>query len=178
MSGIGGVTMSYLSPSTRRAWIEIVLEQLAYNGGAVALHPEGVDRNNVNAVRVAVALPSPSTRRAWIEILPTQRVKNIYCVSPSTRRAWIEMSSALDLYLLVLSPSTRRAWIEIRISNGQSEKRWSPSTRRAWIEMSAVGAWAKYGDSVALHPEGVDRNAICAYFAVRFYCRPPPGGRG
>ena len=34
-----------MSPSTRRAWIEIEAVRLVESGVAVALHPEGVDRN-------------------------------------------------------------------------------------------------------------------------------------
>ena len=37
-------------------------------GGAVALHPEGVDRNRIFIFCVKLDLQSPSTRRAWIEI--------------------------------------------------------------------------------------------------------------
>ena len=33
------------SPSTRRAWIEIQIQSLKISVSAVALHPEGVDRN-------------------------------------------------------------------------------------------------------------------------------------
>ena len=35
-----------MSPSTRRAWIEIVPYLRPYNLSGVALHPEGVDRNH------------------------------------------------------------------------------------------------------------------------------------
>ena len=57
---------------------------------AVALHPEGVDRNMYKFFIVRRVLSSPSTRRAWIEII--YRGKNLgTSVSPSTRRAWIEM---------------------------------------------------------------------------------------
>ena len=39
-------------------------------GHIVALHPEGVDRNELRVVGVYDVLVSPSTRRAWIEISP------------------------------------------------------------------------------------------------------------
>ena len=35
-----------MSPSTRRAWIEIVTVTVADPDTGVALHPEGVDRNS------------------------------------------------------------------------------------------------------------------------------------
>ena len=60
----------YLSPSTRRAWIEIllILVHIVYVL-IVALHPEGVDRNHSSAwLMASEACKSPSTRRAWIEI--------------------------------------------------------------------------------------------------------------
>ena len=38
----------------------------------------------------------------------------------------------------------------------------SPSTRRAWIEMLLKGIWDGVYQIVALHPEGVDRNAFVA----------------
>ena len=57
-----------LSPSTRRAWIEIV--------GWYAVDTHGK--------------MSPSTRRAWIEIASSARACSRRA-SPSTRRAWIEI---------------------------------------------------------------------------------------
>ena len=81
---------------------------------------------------------SPSTRRAWIEI-PTVRKKEFFKEeSPSTRRAWIEMIIVLSVALSTYP---------------------SPSTRRAWIEM-AVRCARKASATVALHPEGVDRNSV------------------
>ena len=38
--------MRLASPSTRRAWIEIQFVNTFRAGVCVALHPEGVDRNN------------------------------------------------------------------------------------------------------------------------------------
>ena len=79
------------SPSTRRAWIEIIFEQ-----------------------RLDVALRSPSTRRAWIEIKAEAAAPTRSKESPSTRRAWIEMTGKrTEMSGRSLSPSTRRAWIEI-----------------------------------------------------------------
>ena len=80
-----------LSPSSRRAWIEMShagrdtgrqgvallaegvdrnLRQVLYHGlkPLVALLAEGVDRNAVPAHPKYVALWSPSSRRAWIEM--------------------------------------------------------------------------------------------------------------
>ena len=57
----------YGSPSTRRAWIEIL-----------------------RAAKRKLRKPSPSTRRAWIEIY-FALVDDNGNASPSTRRAWIEI---------------------------------------------------------------------------------------
>ena len=104
-----------------------------FTASIVALHPEGVDRNRAYAFCFEVFRPSPSTRRAWIEIAvvrhATQSIK-----SPSTQRAWIEM---------------------LRRSPDRSPRQ------------------------VALHPEGVDRNAnLCSGKSASSCRRPPPGGRG
>ena len=59
---------------------------------AVALHPEGVDRNTQLEIYEAEENMSPSTRRAWIEIpLPQHSEIIMVLTSPSTRRAWIEI---------------------------------------------------------------------------------------
>ena len=58
-----------LSPSSRRAWIEIPGARIRASIGRVALLAEGVDRN-VSLRRGALRIyPSPSSRRAWIEML-------------------------------------------------------------------------------------------------------------
>ena len=102
----------------------------------VALHPEGVDRNSVEQVRpLTLSDLSPSTRRAWIEINRANYKWGVH-ESPSTRRAWIEILLYRFLRFLSQSPSTRRAWIEILFS----------------IKKDTTF------DTVALHPEGVDRN--------------------
>ena len=87
--------MATKSPSTRRAWIEIARPSIGMLSPYVALHPEGVDRNDIlsrarlQLLRVALhpegvdrnmksnnirpaQLESPSTRRAWIEIYSTR----------------------------------------------------------------------------------------------------------
>ena len=58
-----------LSPSSRRAWIEIQAVCRILSAGQVALLTEGVDRNMALATMVSRAALSPSSRRAWIEIL-------------------------------------------------------------------------------------------------------------
>ena len=90
----------YRSPSSRRAWIEIEVDegdagqrkvallaegvdrnqkipQLALVVEGVALLAEGVDRNTPEKVRPSVPKWSPSSRRAWIEIVNYGR----FCVT-------------------------------------------------------------------------------------------------
>ena len=57
------------SPSTRRAWIEILPRRRSSSVSFVALHPEGVDRNFDTETTGLDAKRSPSTRRAWIEMI-------------------------------------------------------------------------------------------------------------
>ena len=78
------------SPSSRRAWIEIVL--MCTNGGdvVVALLAEGVDRNISPSATKGKDGRSPSSRRAWIEICPCC-YRRVVHRSPSSRRAWIEI---------------------------------------------------------------------------------------
>ena len=58
-----------LSPSSRRAWIEIPsLASAAAPTARVALLTEGVDRNARAGGLYRSCRSSPSSRRAWIEI--------------------------------------------------------------------------------------------------------------
>ena len=56
------------SPSSRRAWIEIIEQQIEACRKHVALLAEGVDRNRTTSLKTYAAVWSPSSRRAWIEI--------------------------------------------------------------------------------------------------------------
>ena len=57
-----------LSPSSRRAWIEILHNRVSELISLVALLAEGVDRNLDARGRHRQEVKSPSSRRAWIEI--------------------------------------------------------------------------------------------------------------
>ena len=56
------------SPSSRRAWIEIVGVAKKNRPLGVALLAEGVDRNPGLGLLGSLRTRSPSSRRAWIEI--------------------------------------------------------------------------------------------------------------
>ena len=84
-------TKSYqsLSPSSRRAWIEISGFMPSCLPISVALLAEGVDRNASCSFLNMVHRSSPSSRRAWIEIRSKSCWKKMPEASPSSRRAWI-----------------------------------------------------------------------------------------
>ena len=84
-----------LSPSSRRAWIEIRNQRGQRGKLQVALLAEGVDRNRTGTQRARQNLRSPSSRRAWIEITATMPRRTRTGTSPSSRRAWIEMTMDL-----------------------------------------------------------------------------------
>ena len=182
-----------MSPSSRRAWIEISHWR---------------------------KLP-PS--RAWIEISYVKMTLRWFAASPSSRRAWIEIlrpcpTTGSGLVALLAegvdrnkevthfepdpwqSPSSRRAWIEIDRPALRRRFRLSPSSRRAWIEISPRPGCPS-GSRVALLAEGVDRNTLPetlyidkdgspssrrAWIEIPFFAaaaglekrRPPRGGRG
>ena len=80
-----------MSPSSRRAWIEILLYSLTSVAKRVALLAEGVDRNIVPLEQVIycrVALLAEGVDRNC-----NTKVQITHCnSSPSSRRAWIEIS--------------------------------------------------------------------------------------
>ena len=64
----GVFSLFLLSPSSRRAWIEICSHRHPAPSYMVALREEGVDRNQEPRTHGSESRPSPSARRAWIEI--------------------------------------------------------------------------------------------------------------
>ena len=64
----GVFSLFLLSPSSRRAWIEMRKYRGCNDREVVALLTEGVDRNRDENVEAPLMLGSPSSRRAWIEI--------------------------------------------------------------------------------------------------------------
>ena len=64
----GVFSLFLLSPSSRRAWIEISTSTHTGMVSSVALLAEGVDRNSDYEDVQTPPAQSPSSRRAWIEI--------------------------------------------------------------------------------------------------------------
>ena len=83
-----------MSPSSRRAWIEIKCSQSRRDGTKVALLAEGVDRNDSSwswRMLPCVALLAEGVDRNYLLFVFMITVM----LSPSSRRAWIEISIAL-----------------------------------------------------------------------------------
>ena len=123
------------SPSSRRAWIEILPKVYLSNLYTVALLAEGVDRNPLLPPQVWAANRSPSSRRAWIEMVNT-------------------ISVDVDS----LSPSSRRAWIEIR-QERQARDRGAVALLAEGVDRNKVVCVYCGASLVALLAEGVDRNS-------------------
>ena len=83
-----------LSPSSRRAWIEISASILHGTHAAVALLAEGVDRNLLcftdRLPQLHVALLAEGVDRNWLTAFGAA----LLIWSPSSRRAWIEIDPA------------------------------------------------------------------------------------
>ena len=186
-----------MSPSTRRAWIEIQTHLLTMRSKEVALHPEGVDRNCRILHFVHNDVRSPSTRRAWIEISAAkgksngQRValhpegvdRNRHFFRPRPRRSVVALhpegvdrnqSAPNSASRRPWSPSTRRAWIEIRPSISPANAALSPSTRRAWIEITLRGQeYGLYYKSPSTRRAWIemrgDRYSVCCYCYVALH---------
>ena len=166
-----------LSPSSRRAWIEILLGHTPKEMIKVALLAEGVDRNTCFGGPVngrSVALLAEGVDRNIRPKASNQSKKS----SPSSRRAWIEIpmatpcDQALQVALLAegvdrntsVSPMTTYPAVALLAEGvdrnllGKISGKFvglSPSSRRAWIEI----AWTVTKDD-------------------KSYSRPPRGGRG
>ena len=147
-----------MSPSSRRAWIEICTFAAEMPDLLVALLAEGVDRNVIQASVFSGMPSSPSSRRAWIEICTAARGsrqvlvallaegvdRNSPCHCRRQTRAVVALlaegvdrnsvchrpGSALDVALLAEGVDRNIGQRQLR---GESIK--SPSSRRAWIEI-------------------------------------------
>ena len=123
------------SPSSRRAWIEIVLVEPSAYLTSVALLAEGVDRNSMMVSATSGEHTSPSSRRAWIEIrscggpcpqnsvallaegvdrnVAPRRTLTLDEVALLAEGVDRNKATAPETPIALKSPSSRRAWIEI-----------------------------------------------------------------
>ena len=119
-----------LSPSSRRAWIEIALRRY-----------------------FRAQLVSPSSRRAWIEIsfgtLPRYLVANVALLAEGVDRNIDHFTNPSMYFVALLAEGVDRNHI---ISDSLNDIRGSPSSRRAWIEITLPAA--SYGASGRRPPRG------------------------
>ena len=146
-----------MSPSTRRAWIEIAYAGRHWLPQVVAFHPEGVDRNDVqrqaavHGVNVAFH-PEGVDRNLWIfrQSIWTR-------LSPSTRRAWIEIATAA-----ASSASTAVAFHPEGVDRNSASRPRRPCDPVAFhpegVDRNNLALQDAETQAVAFHPEGVDRN--------------------
>ena len=145
------------SPSSRRAWIEIVPQPRPKQDPHVALLAEGVDRNSsatVMSCNWLVALLAEGVDRNLV----VRGIRTVCAESPSSRRAWIEIgqspwSTQLREVALLAEGVDRNTKDELKVykkkvallAEGVDRNRVvslkgylshrSPSSRRAWIEI-------------------------------------------
>ena len=150
---------SCLSPSSRRAWIEIILREFIGRGVSVALLAEGVDRNSFAPSKSPFFSSSPSSRRAWIEMMTQHhsiKTPEVALLAEGVDRNHDYFTSALPSPVALLAEGVDRncvlCWHMVIVIR-------SPSSRRAWIEISICFFWTARA-AVALLAEGVDRNLL------------------
>ena len=157
-----------MSPSSRRAWIEIFLLQAQAPPFLVALLAEGVDRNRQRYFNSLNAQASPSSRRAWIEIHSPARLyspPSVALLAEGVDRNSMQIrGTSAHQKVALLAEGVDRNNLMQGLMDGLPT---SPSSRRAWIEIYPRWLVGR-GDRVALLAEGVDRNVCDDIF--------PPGG--
>ena len=138
MRCVNTITPSMSSPSSRRAWIEMVTTGAGQQQGHVALLAEGVDRNWTSC---------PASSNCRVALLAEGVDRNLSMRTRCTRTLVALLAEGVDrnwqrgeaLDYTNTSPSSRRAWIEIRNTSRYLVPPRSPSSRRAWIEIGKAG---------------------------------------
>ena len=152
-----------MSPSSRRAWIEISARRRSSKLPFVALLAEGVDRNALVASALIASLTSPSSRRAWIEIRLSTRHRHGH-QSPSSRRAWIEISlefcDGLAQRVALLAEGVDRNAYRDQVRAHQL----AVALLAEGVDRNICAASSTLTSSVALLAEGVDRNRFPSGF--------------
>ena len=143
-----------MSPSSRRAWVEITTTWSASSGGNVALLAEGVGRN---------PRARPGLSRAQVALLAEG-------VGRNHDIGGVDYKSCVALLAEGVGRNDQTWTRPMPIYR-------SPSSRRAWVEMdSLTKKWAF--SKVALLAEGVGRNWYNRIRKRGNRRRPPRGGRG
>ena len=165
-----------LSPSSRRAWIEILCWKMSTTAALVALLAEGVDRNWKECGKKKmwlVALLAEGVDRNT----PLRGAVGPCRASPSSRRAWIEILLATPIYcgfhVALLAEGVDRNLRNLR------HKDFNPVALLAeGVDRNMTLPNSMEIVEVALLAEGVDRNTGSTTSGSRSRRRPPRGGRG
>ncbi len=174
MTNSSYISFLAMSPSSRRAWVEMEVEQLAAPTVSVALLAEGVGRNGDYEQPKQLLPKSPSSRRAWVEI-------RVYCPGPLSLFVALLAEGVgrnppcyWNRLYIFRSPSSRRAWVEMLEEMRKAVKTASPSSRRAWVEILLYNIFDLTA-IVALLAEGVGRNRT--YLLDGYYAPRSPSSR-
>ena len=166
-----------MSPSARRAWIEISAMPCVAFSSLVALRTEGVDRNRPVQNTVSARNRSPSARRAWIEICWNSRQPTRGRVALRTegvdRNAGDLAGSAGKQVALRTEGVDRNILVRLHLLFGVGV-----ALRTEGVDRNLAGVWQFSAEDVALRTEGVDRNSDSPISAKKADSRPPHGGRG
>ena len=156
ISACWSIVWSSLSPSSRRAWIEILLKISTSISVAVALLAEGVDRNaqicEYRIVKVEVALLAEGVDRNPPVTYTAIRHRVALLAEGVDRNSNIRKILAMLDKVALLAEGVDR---NLDAKDDPQRLKVSPSSRRAWIEIR--------------FPERAGR---------RWRRRPPRGGRG
>ena len=168
------------SPSPRRAWIEINLEDYDYSVWQSRPPHGGRGLKSPSRKRTGIkSPPSPSPRRAWIEILLLRLARSSDLWSPSPRRAWIEIKlTPVRNYHNICRPPHGGRGLKFALCHAlpQSPRRPPHGGRGLKSENLFIDMLNTYrrpphgGRGLKLFPRD------SRYRAAR--CRPPHGGRG
>ena len=169
-----------LSPSSRRAWIEIDVKRLLLTNSLVALLAEGVDRNKLHAAvdvhHLRVALLAEGVDRNLDVLCIADADAKVALLAEGVDR---NPRCAFIVLLLNRSPSSRRAWIEIPSPRMQRRSGQRVALLAEGVDRNCRrGEGHAHGVQVALLAEGVDRNNDPFVLIIDVLCRPPRGGRG
>ena len=150
------VVRAELSPSSRRAWIEITIASCTVDSVSSRPPRGGRGLKSVDGWGEDDSSPSPSSRRAWIEISPGY----FYCDIPIGRSPRGGRGLKYGIEAIAQATFQRRPprggrGLKYAQKQVQMGVKRSPSSRRAWIEIIMT----TYRELIARR-------------------RPPRGGRG
>ena len=148
-----------MSPSSRRAWIEIHSPARLYSPPSVALLAEGVDRNSMQirgtSAHQKVALLAEGVDRNLFPFRLFAVTAKVALLAEGVDRNLIRHMGLMSVLVALLAEGVDRNFFSSSLTASVLYR--SPSSRRAWIEIEV-----DEGDAgqrkVALLAEGVDRN--------------------